>query len=74
MSGESLDADHVCFGCHKRIGSGEPHIHVPMDEWAATVGKDPLGMDDLLTMAFCEPCTVEARKGWHLDAHDVVVR
>ena len=62
---------HTCFGCHKQIADGEPHIHVPLDEFAAKEGLSALGLDDLLTFAFCEPCTTEAKDGWHLEAHDV---
>jgi hypothetical protein len=62
---------HTCFGCQKQIADGEPHIHVGLDEFAAKSGGGLLGLDDLLTFAFCEPCTVRAKDGWHLEAHDV---
>lgn len=72
---------HQCFGCQRQIRSGEPHIHVGLDEWAAmqdlldTVsGKQGLtrfGMDDLLTFPFCEPCTETADHGWTLEAHEI---
>lgn len=63
---------HRCFGCQKQIGDGEPHIHVGLDEFAAKNGLAQLGLDDLLTFAFCEPCTTEAKDGWHLEAHDIL--
>lgn len=62
---------HKCFGCQKQIADGEPHIHIPMDDFAARNGLGALGLDDLLTFAFCEPCTIPAEDGWHLEAHDV---
>lgn len=68
---QGLDSEHICFGCQKRIGDGDPHIHVPLDEWAATVGLGALGLDDILTTVFCQPCTVEARKGWRLESHPI---
>lgn len=61
---------HVCFGCKKQIGDGEPHIHVGLDEFGADHGRDALGLDDLLTFAFCEPCTQEGGR-YHLEAHGV---
>ena len=63
--------NHACLGCQRLIGSGEPHIHVGLDEWAGTVGLAQFGLDDLLTFPFCGPCTVEADKGWPLEAHEV---
>ena len=60
---------HVCMGCHKQIGDGEPHIHVGLDEFSAKTGLAQFGMDDLLTFAFCVPCTERADDGWHLEAH-----
>ncbi len=60
---------HVCFGCQQQIRSGEPHIHVGLDEWAATQGYAQFGLDDLLTFPFCEPCTEKSRKGWRLESH-----
>jgi hypothetical protein len=62
---------HVCFGCRKQIGDDEPHIHVPMDDFAARNGGQQFGLDDLLTFAFCKPCTVDAEDGWQLESHDV---
>ena len=62
---------HQCFGCHKQIADGEPHIHVGLDEFAAKNGLAAVGLDDLLTFAFCELCTTEDKDGWHLEAHDV---
>ena len=61
---------HRCFGCQKQIGDGEAHIHVGMDEFLAKkeLGA-PLGLNDLLTFAFCEPCTVRTDDGWSLEAH-----
>ena len=64
-------APHVCCGCQKPIRSGEPHIHVGLDEWAEMHGKEQFGLDDLLTFPFCEPCTVDADKGWELTAHEI---
>lgn len=61
---------HVCFGCKKQIGDGEEHIHVGLDEFAAEHGRDQLGLDDLLTFAFCKPCTVDGGR-YALEAHDV---
>lgn len=61
---------HVCFGCKKQIGDGAAHIHVGLDEFGAEHGKDPLGLDDLLTFAFCEPCTEEGGPYW-LEEHGV---
>jgi hypothetical protein len=72
IGGEGLDAQHVCFGCQKPVGDNEPHIHVPMDDWAGSMGLPPVGLDDLLTMVFCEPCTVTSdRRGWQLESHEV---
>ena len=69
---EGLDAGHDCYGCRKPVGDGEPHIHVPMDEWAAGEGMGALGLDDLLTFAFCEPCTITTRRtGWQLESHAI---
>lgn len=62
---------HTCFGCQKQIGDGELHIHVGLDEWAEKQGLAQFGLDDLLTFAFCEACTVKAKKGWRLEAHKV---
>jgi hypothetical protein len=62
---------HICFSCHRQIGDDEPHIHVPLDDFAARNGLAPLGLDDLLTFPFCEPCTIPQRGGWDLEAHDV---
>jgi hypothetical protein len=64
-------SDHVCFGCSKRIGSGEPHIHLPLDEWGQREGLGSLGIGDALVFPFCKPCTVETRDGWQLEAHEV---
>ena len=60
---------HVCMGCRKQIGDGEPHIHVGLDEFSAREGLTQFGLDDLLTFAFCEPCTSETDDGWFLEAH-----
>jgi hypothetical protein len=66
------DDPHVCFGCGWQIGSGQPHIHVPLDEWATTQGLPSLGLtgDGLLTFPFCGPCTEQAGRGWRLEAHE----
>jgi hypothetical protein len=57
------------MGCQKQIGDGEPHIHVGLDEFSAMNGLDQFGLDDLLTFAFCEPCTERADEGWALGSH-----
>jgi hypothetical protein len=65
------DDPHVCFGCSRQIGSGQPHIHVPLDEWGATQGLPSVGLtDDDLVFPFCGPCTEQAGRGWRLEAHD----
>lgn len=66
-----MSESHICFGCSKPIGDMEPHIHIPLDEWAATQGLTPFGLDGLMTFPFCEPCTVKTDRGWQLEAHEV---
>ncbi len=70
----STSADHNCYGCQRPIADHEPHIHVPMDEWATQQGLPTLGMDDLFTFAFCEPCTEKAENGWMLERHEIESR
>lgn len=60
---------HRCFGCNEEIGAYEPHIHVPMDDFAARDGLSPLGMDDVFTFAFCQPCTQRSEDGWQMERH-----
>jgi hypothetical protein len=70
-------SEHKCFGCGKGLGDMDPHIHVPLDEFAAREGMEPIGLDDLglgalLTFAFCEACTDKTKKeGWTLEAHAI---
>jgi hypothetical protein len=64
--------DHVCFECRRAIVDHEPHIHVPLDEWSASVGLPALGLDDLLTFVFCLSCTHKAKRGgWTPEAHEI---
>lgn len=63
-------ADHVCFGCGQQIKDFQPHIHVGMDEFSRSKGLAPLGMDDLLTFAFCEECTVKGGQ-WTPESHEI---
>jgi hypothetical protein len=66
------DDDHICFGCSKPIGDGQPHIHIGLDEWGQREGLGVLGLgDDDLVFPFCKPCTVETEHGWQLEAHDI---
>lgn len=76
--GSSLSTDqrenHKCFGCGHEIQSGEPHIHVGLDEWAAKEGLDAgFGLDDLLTFPFCQSCTEKSDRGWTPEAHEIEV-
>lgn len=65
-------SEHTCFGCGKALDDYEPHIHVGLDDFAARTGiGDPLGLDDLLTFAFCEACTQRSENGWALEAHEI---
>jgi hypothetical protein len=64
--------DHVCWGCSKPVGSGQPHIHLPLDEWGQREGLAPLGLgDNDLVFPFCKPCTIDDPRGWQLEAHEV---
>lgn len=63
---------HQCFGCGQPIKAMAPHIHLPLDEWAVKKGLEPIGMDDLLTFPFCEPCTEPTDDGWQPHAHEGV--
>lgn len=65
------DGDHECFGCGKPIADYQPHIHFTLDEWAVRQGQEALGLGDLFTLAFCEPCTQETDDGWALESHEV---
>lgn len=66
------ESEHICFGCQKTLTETDPHIHVGLDESNAKEGVAPLGLDDLFTFAFCEPCTVKSKDGWHLHTHPPV--
>jgi hypothetical protein len=67
------EANHICFGCGEPIGSGQPHIHVGLDEWGQRQGLGSLGFgDNDLLFPFCQPCTEETpRGGWQLEAHEI---
>jgi hypothetical protein len=62
---------HLCFGCGKQIESGEPHIHVGLDEWSASQGMDTFGLDDLLTFPFCSECIEDSERGWTPETHEI---
>lgn len=63
--------EHQCFGCQERIKDDEPHIHVPMDDFAKREGLAELGLDDLFTFAFCEACTEKHPDGWQIERHRI---
>jgi hypothetical protein len=65
--------NHKCFGCGRMIRDHEPHIHVPLSEWATKKGLDPTdaGLDDLLTFPFCPDCTVKTDDGWSEEQHTI---
>jgi hypothetical protein len=65
------DEPHICWGCQKPIGDGQPHIHIPLDEWGEREGLGSLGIGDLIVFPFCEPCTVETKDGWQLEQHKI---
>lgn len=65
------DDPHTCFGCQRQIRSGEPHIHVGLDEWSATVGLAQFGLDDLLRFPFCSRCIEKSERGWPEEAHEI---
>lgn len=70
--GPMSDGEHTCFGCGKPLTDYEPHIHVGLDEFMAREGGDTaLGLDDLLTFAFCEACTQRSENGWALESHEI---
>jgi hypothetical protein len=69
MSAET-EQNHRCFGCGKAIGDMEEHIHVGMDEWATTQGMEALGLDDMLTFAFCHACTQDGGQ-WTPERHAI---
>lgn len=52
----SAQFEHKCFGCGREIRDFEEHIHVGLDEWSASQGKETFGLDDLLTFPFCSEC------------------
>ena len=64
---------HKCFGCGRAIADHEGHIHVGLDEAVDYFGiaGGPLGLDDILTFAYCSDCTEDAERGWTLEAHGI---
>jgi hypothetical protein len=71
--GSKAVSGHQCFGCRRPIQDGEPHIHVPLDEWAERNGLTRVGMDALLgDFVFCQSCTEESKHGgWMLERHGI---
>jgi hypothetical protein len=64
--------DHICFGCGRPISSGQPHIHIGLDDWGQREELASLGLgDDDFFFPFCEPCTTESRNGWQLETHAI---
>jgi hypothetical protein len=63
---------HVCFGCQQQIRSGQPHIHAGLDAACDSLGLGaaPLGLDDLLSFAWCRNCTQDGGP-FEIDAHEV---
>lgn len=67
-----MTEEHKCFGCGRLLESGQPHIHVGLDDWSMRGGAgQTFGLDDMLTFSFCSDCTTKTEDGWQQEAHDI---